>query len=140
MGRPGGAAPLPGPGGGVPEPPGQDAGLAALIEETNRLLRQQFERGFSQARIIIVSLTTGGTFDQLPPGTLIARGIIQNISVEDVTVTTGRTGTAAQGILLNAASAAGEGGGSMPLTNIDLGDIWFVRATAGVTLAVYYEQ
>lgn len=137
MGRPTGAGGGPPP----PEPPGgpADGTLAGLLGEIRDLLQEQFGLGQSDPRVIVLSLTTGGTFDVFP-SVLVKRALIQNISVEDVTIVQGPNGTAGSGILLNAASAAGEGGGSMPTGNVNLARLGFVRVTAGATLAVYYEQ
>ena len=90
----------------------------------------------------VVSLSTGGTFQRISATSrLVNRAIIQNISTENVTIVSGSpNATAGQGIALNAAPATGLGGGSLPVGNIDLSTLFFVRASSGVTLAVYYEQ
>lgn len=147
MGRPGrGGPPGNGPPGNGPlgdgdGPPVDDTiiGLQQLLID---LWREQFGRGNSDPRINVFSNATGGVFANISTGGsfLVKRALIQNISVEDVTITTNQNGALGVGIVLNAAGAAGEAGGSMPVANIDLAKLWFSRTTAGVSVAVYYEQ
>lgn len=118
--------------------------IQPALTEKDYLRKIEFalrQEGNREPIIEIISLTTGGTFEKFYTSpTEIKYAVIQNISTEDVTITTGPQGTAGQGILLNAASAAGKGGGSIEANDIDLANLFFVRATAGATLSIYYER
>lgn len=148
MGKPNlpvGAGAPPGAGG----PPG--GGQAPELEEEVKTIEQrtkalldeivgEFSPGMRKCEIFVVSLAVGATVQKLITATLLVSNcIIQNISTEDVTLFTYPNGVAGQGTILNAATAAGKGGGHVSLGNIDLSKIYFVRTTAGVTLSVYYE-
>lgn len=123
-------------GGGTGGTPIPSMDLTPLLN----LLKPAFERGGHGFEITTISLTTAATFQRLfPNGLLVQMAIIQNISVEDVTIVKNISGTAGVGIILNAATGAGKAGGSLPVNNVDLQQFCFVRTTAGVTLAVYYE-
>lgn len=98
------------------------------------------------ANIDVISTTTGAVIQQLYPNAKkIRKAIIQNISTDPVTIfstigtSNGARGTNSQGIILNAASGAGSGGGTLPTNNIDLSYFWFYAATTGDKLAVYSE-
>lgn len=69
----------------------------------------------------------------------VKSGIIENISTENVTIAVPDGSAAGKSIILTKANAAGEGGGSLPVGNVDLAKFQYVRTTAGVTLGVYYE-
>lgn len=133
----GGGSPPSNGGGGV-----DLTSVNALLQQILDVLKYQINRGMKNGNIELISLASGATFQPLylnPKPVTMA--LIQNISTEDVTITSSISGnTASQGILLNKANAAGEGGGSMPVDNIDLKNLNFVRTTAGLTLAVYYEN
>lgn len=123
---------------GPDEPPVIDT---SLIEQLLEILIREFDEGQERGEIDVISLTTGGKFQNLfPSDKPVRKAIIQNISTEDVTITTAEQSEAGSGIILNAATLSGEGGGSLPTGNIDLRALWFVRATAGATLAVYTER
>jgi hypothetical protein len=123
---------------GPPEPPVVDT---SLIEELLNKIITEFDEGQERGEIEIISLTTGGTWQNLfTSDKPVRKAIIQNISTEDVTIATAEQSTAGEGIILNAATLSGEGGGTLPTGNIDLRAFWFVRATAGATLAVYTER
>lgn len=132
--------------GGTPPPPSGGGGvdlssLLGILTAIYNVLLKAFGLNQSQPIIDPVDLTTGGAFQQMYPGTkAVESAIIQNISTENVTLTTATQGqVAGLGILLTKANNAGEGGGSHPVGNVDLAKFYFVRATAGHTLAVYYE-
>lgn len=125
-----------------PEPPtnGAPQSLTGLLKQILFILNQSFFTGQSRHEITIISLDTGATFQQIFPATkLVKKAIIQNISTEAVTIISRATGTVSQGIILNPADLAGQGGGSLPTGNVDLSKLWFRRVTSGVTLAVYRE-
>lgn len=124
------------------EPPtnGAPQSLTGLLKQILFILNQSFFTGQSRLEITIHTLNTGATFQQLFPASKeVKKAIIQNISTEAVTIISTATGTVSRGILLNPASISGEGGGSLPTGNVNLNKLWFRRATAGVTLAVYRE-
>ena len=130
----------PGENGVIPLPPDL-TGLLQILIEIRDVLKSTFEEGGSKGEIGLESVDTGGTFKQLWTSSFkVKKGIIQNISTEDVTITTFERSTISQGIILNAASSSGKGGGSLPIGNVDLQDFWFVRASSGLTLAYYIER
>jgi hypothetical protein len=128
----------------VPDVPpnGGGDGSGGLVGQILSLLQKLFGIGRSTPSIDTVALTTGATFQQMFGGSKkVMKAIIQNISTENVTITSiNQNQVAGTGILLNAASASGEGGGSLPVSNVDLALLYFVRTTAGLTLAVYSES
>lgn len=130
-------------GGGTPPPDGgiDFSSVTALLEQILNVLKYQINRGMKNGTIDLITLNAGATFQQIYSNSKpVTMALIQNISTENVTITSSISGsTASQGIILNKANAAGEGGGSMPVDNIDLKNLNFVRTTAGLTLAVYYE-
>lgn len=128
----------PGPG---TEPPATSNVFIDLLQKIYDLIRKTFALNASEPNIETVVLTTGGTFQQMISGTRgIKNGIIENISTENVTIVTiTQNQVASTGVILTKANGAGEGGGSLPVGNVDLGKFYFVRTTAGLTLAVYYE-
>ena len=90
--------------------------------------------------IQIINLTTGATVQRIfAYAKPIFKGTIQNISTEDVTLYTKEGQAAGTGIILNAATLSGKGGGALDVGNIDLFNLFFVRTTSGDTLAVYSE-
>jgi hypothetical protein len=104
------------------------------------LLSPDHIRGGHGFEITTISITTAATFQRLfDNGLSVRMAIIQNISIEDVTITKNLSSSGGTGIILNAASGGGKAGGSLPVNNVDLQQFCFVRTTAGVTLAVYYE-
>ena len=124
--------------GGVPPPTG---GILALLQDLVDFIKSLWDRGKSTFAIDVITLVTGATFQRLYAYTRPVRSsIIQNISTEVVTLVSNENGTASRGIILNPAAVGGEAGGSTPTGNIDLSKIWFVRTTAGVTLAVQIEE
>ena len=91
----------------------------------------------------IRTLSAAATFQSLyttPKN--VNSAVIQNLSTEDVTIVTQEvpTPTAGEGIILNAANAAGEGGGTLSAGSVDLAKFKFVRTNTGVTLSVYWES
>lgn len=110
-------------------------------DTTKEILSEAFNPGKADFGIDIKNVDAGPKWTQLyDTPMLVRKAIIQNISTENVTVVRWKDGaTAGQGMLLNAA-AAGEGGGSIPLGNIDLSKLWIYRATAGSSVSVYWER
>jgi len=113
-----------------PPPPIEPQPSNPLIQLIYDLLVNVFQTGKTTPQIDIVTLTTGGAFQNLVNGQ-VKKAIIQNISSETVTILTSG-GTQGVGILLDPK-------GSLPVGNVDLNYFQFVRTTAGVTLAVYKE-
>lgn len=108
-----------------------------LLKELLELWRYSVLAGRKHGTIEIISLTTGAVYQKLyAERKHVTMAIIQNLSTEVVSLA--NTG-GANGVRLNQADLAGEGGGSLPVGNIDLSEIYFQRITAGVTLAVYSE-
>jgi len=103
------------------------------------LLYSEFGRGQSVGQIYIIALTTGGVSQQLVQGSMkVKKAVIQSIATESVTLFTNASDIAPNGIVLNT-GGVGNGGGSLTVGNVDLSTFWFVRASAGNTLAVYAE-
>ena len=108
--------------------------LKAILE----LLEYNILAGRKHGYIDVITLTTGAAYQKLyNERKHVTMALIQNLSTEVVSLQ--NTGGGANGERLNPANLAGEGGGSLPVGNIDLAEISFVRTTSGVTLAVYYE-
>lgn len=131
--------------GGGPSPPSGPAGQPSTqvidLTTTNNLLQallnlttHTYGRGQRQFAVELITLTTGGTFQRMYANQhYVTDAIIQNISAEQVTLTGPSQGTAGQGILLNQYD-------SLPVGSVDLFNMYFVRASSGVTLAVYVEN
>jgi hypothetical protein len=114
-------------------------------------LEGMFDKQYNAGRseVFIEVLTVGTTASVLYPVSKVVRGgTIMNLSTTDV-VTLGGGGegakgkvlnlTAGQGFLLNAAAAAGQGGGTWNFGNIDLSSITAVTNTnTGQKIAVVY--
>lgn len=115
-------------------------GSSSLLQQILDFIKDIYKE--VEPHIETVELNVGATFQELFPGTKKVRfGLIQNISTENITLYTISAGqVAAKGICLTKANGAGEGGGSLPVGRIDLAKIWFVRATAGLSISVYYES
>lgn len=108
-----------------------------ILKELLELWRYSILPGRKHGTIEIISLTTGAVYQKLfVERKLVTMALIQNLSTEVVSLA--NTG-GANGARLNPANLAGEGGGSLPVGNIDLSEIFFQRTTSGVTLAVYSE-
>ena len=129
-------------------PPGDGNGgggtgetLLPTLQAILDLLNYSIQAGLKHGHIEVISLASNGVTQQLyPDRKYVTFALIQNISIENVTVFTGSNqGVAPNGVLLNLSLGAGQAGGSLPVGNVDLSEFFFVRATAGVTLAVYYE-
>ena len=143
----GGPAPPPGGGNGGTGGNGTDNSVIIdLLRQILEVLKGVFTINFSEPQIDVITLTTGAAFERMYDNPRkVKSAVIQNISTEDVTLQIGSgtsstpAFTAGDGILLNAASASGKGGGSLPVGNIDLSKFYFVRTTSGDTLAVYVE-
>ena len=110
-------------------------------KEIAPLIEEEYRRGESNPVIDVLTLGTGGTAQAFYTDVrrLVRKAIIQNISVENVTIGTSKNTAIGLGIILNAATA-GQGGGSMPVYNVDLTKLYFNRTTSGVTLAIYIED
>ena len=121
-----------------PTPPGQDDDS----KTTKEYLEKMFNDGAKKAHIDVATLGTGGVAQKIYPTTTklyVSSAVIQNISTENITLTTFPNITAASGIILNAAGGAGQAGGSISVNNVELTEFYYVRATAGISLAIYYE-
>lgn len=93
-----------------------------------------------------VTLTTGAIPERVIPEAqfLVLAAQFQNLSTEVVNLATSEAElrkATIEGFRLNPASIAGQGGGTVSMdgqgTLIDLSVYFFVRATAGLTLAVH---
>lgn len=127
-------------GGGGGGGTGNDS-ILSLLQKIYDFIVSLWDRGKSRSTIEVISLTTGATFQRLYTNSRLVRSaIIQNISTENVTLTTTPGGTAGLGIILNQGAGAGQAGGSLPTGNVDLMSYFFVRTTAGATLALHIEE
>lgn len=98
--------------------------------------------------IVLRTLATGGTFERVVSSPrLVKYAVIQNISTEVVTLTTFDNAALGSGILLNAAGASGQAGGSLEVLpnntaedQVDLNIFRYSRTTAGLSLSVYIEE
>ncbi len=132
----------------TPPPPSADLGpLLNALGQIRSVLLDLFNLLVGQFRdsapvVEQFTLTTGGTTQRLFDESIkIRAGFLQNVSTEVVSIFSKETGTAATGgVKLNAASAAGQGGGEMSVGNIDLRNLFAVRATGGLTLSIYGEK
>lgn len=146
MGNPNqGSPPPPGGGGGS-----DGAGLTAIFNALNtlyNLLVGVFYPGGSVGNtdIITVGTTAVLLYQNNKP---VKKAIIQNLSSTDVVTIQAVSGsvgkvapvTAGKGTLLNPAPGSGQGGGSMPVGNVDLGAFTAITNTnTGQLVSVYYE-
>ena len=124
-----------------PVTPSSDTSMGNEVTQILQLLKAEFEEGRAFGTVEIITLDAGAVFQRLYANVKnVKRALIQNISVEDVTITTAINATQGEGIILNAALALGTAGGSLPVSNIDLSTLCFVRTTAGITLSIYLER
>lgn len=139
--------PVPSPGPG-PSPSG-GATLDDLLYALNQiynLLSGVFANGGAMATIETISVSTSPTA-LYSNNKRVKRAVIQNLSSTDnLTLvatpgTVGKTGpgSSGNGIILNKASASGQGGGSLVTGNIDLGAFTVYGGAGSDQVAVYYE-
>lgn len=142
----GGTSPLPvdGTGGGGG---GGTQFIYDILNTIYNLLVGVFGRGGSAAQTDLITVGTTAVNIYNNPK-LVKKAIIQNLSATDVVTIVALQGTpgkvapiaAGKGTLLNPASSVGQGGGSMPLGNVDLGMFTAVTNTnSSQTISVYYE-
>jgi hypothetical protein len=101
----------------------------------------------SIAYIEYQTLAAGGVVQSLyGQSKKVKKAIIMNISADPVTLFSSGSGsigkpsgTISQGIILNPQPSAGQGGGTFPTGNVDLGSFSWVALTTGDAIAVYYE-
>lgn len=112
-----------------------------LLREIKKLLQAQIQPSGVFPYFFDIALTTGAEAQRLfETAQQVSYAVIQNISVEDVSISRSNIPpTVGSNIILNAASAAGKGGGNIPVHNINLRELMFIRTTAGATLAIYAE-
>ena len=123
------------------------SGVIALLQAIEDLLIKLIDAGESSTNTDIVKCTAGGTSQPLFGNPkLVKRALIQNLSTDDITLfwvnnSQGRPQaiTAGVGTVLNAATAAGKGGGTYPAGNVDLSNCSFLAATTGDSLSVSEE-
>lgn len=148
MGGPTTIAPTSGGGGGGGGNPPPLSSTDALLKQIFDLLNSVFGLGKSIATTDVFA-TVGNTAGVIlyTQSKIIKRGLIQNLSATDsITVFATPGGkapaniVAAFGTVLNPAPAAGQGGGSIPIGNIDLASLTFISSTnASQSVSVYYE-
>lgn len=129
---------------GPPGPPGNgddDVVSNQLLREIKKLLQVSTQPKGVFPYFFDVTLDTGAVAQRLfQTAQNVVFAVIQNISTEDVSISrTNTPPTVGSNIILNAASAAGKGGGNLPVHNVNLRELMFIRTTAGATLAIYAE-
>lgn len=123
----------------VTQPPGGGGGG---LDGANTQLGQiysilNYEYGPGQKLPFVDTFTVGTSFSQLYTGAKpVSKALIQNDSSTDVMSVTAsfgntgaKSGTAGQAILLNPATSANQGGGSLPVGNIDLSNLYIATNT-----------
>lgn len=127
---------------------GINSSILSVLQEIYALLLGVFGLGGSLAQTDVFATVSTTPICLYPQSQLIKRGLIQNLSTTDeITVFAtpgGKTAaaiTAGLGTILNPAPGTGEGGGTMPLGNIDLASLTFISSTnANQSVSVYYEK
>lgn len=118
-----------------------------LLQEILGELQALVDRGMLNATIEFQTIASGATPQVLYANSKPVRtGLIQNLSAtEELTVfaasgTVGSPiqGTAGQGTVLNRAPAAGQGGGSLAVANVDLGSFTVLATTTGHGYSIFY--
>lgn len=111
---------------GAPGGPGGPGGIGAPVSGKT-------------VNILVVSTAGASTATQLASGSVpILGGYVQNISQNNVTLGTSNKVAAGSGVILNAASSSGKGGGSAPLGPIDLSYLWWISSGASDSVVVYF--
>lgn len=125
---------------------GTGTGDLSTLQAIQADLDLMIKPGAVQGTIDVISLTSGAAVQQLYVNpTKVRKALIQNISTDAVTLFTstgtsnGIHGTAGSGTVLNPASVSGQGGGSLPVTNEDLSNYFFVGATTADKVSVWRE-
>lgn len=128
------------------------AGLGDLLYALNQiynLLLGVFGLGGSAVQVdILTAATTSAPLYSI--GKPVKHAILQNLDATNIITINGlgaglgKGGTpppvvAGAGIILNPAPGAGQGGGSMPVGNVDLSAFTFIANGGTPNLAVYYE-
>lgn len=122
----------------------------SFLEQIVSLLFGVFGIGQSQSQLDLFTFTTHAkAYSLYNSSKPVKKAIIQNITNTDVITvfavpySTGKTYPVSnyEGIILNPASVANQGGGSLPLGNVDLSNFAVICDTtdALIGLAIYYE-
>lgn len=115
--------------------------VSGELIQTNMILGHEFTAGQKAPGIDTIVSAGSGTPTQLYKNSLVVSfATVQNISTADLTLAIDNPNVAAGvGSILNAASAAGKGGGSIDMHNVDLTHVWFIVAATGNVISVYRE-
>lgn len=134
-------------GGGGGSGGGNLSSILYALNQIYDLLASVFQPGVSSTQTDILSATTATTalYTTAKP---VKHAILQNIDAANIiTIYAQGKGynanviieAAGEGIILNPAPIAGQGGGSMPVGNVDLSAFNFIADGGTPELAVYYE-
>jgi len=119
-----------------------------LLQDIDSVLEGALGEGEGQIQIDVLTMNSGGAFQQLYQNHLKVKSvIIQNLTTQTSSVVTltssrgtsnGQGGSPGQGGLLNPAGTAGQGGGSYSDGNVDLFWYWWSSVNTSDQIVVIY--
>lgn len=123
--------------------------IVGQVQRLRRELQPKPEKpgtaGVTVQSVTVVKISAAATATQMP-AVLVKSAMIQNISVNPVTLGSSNSVTSGNGFILNAAAGTGNAGDTVTIAPqgsdlfIDLSLFWFVQTGAGNTLALLVLQ